>query len=339
MKVAIIGATGAVGREMIQEVDRIISGDVQLTLLASPRSAGTTLDFRGKRHTVQPYSLDRVQEGTVVLMSAGGDFSKEHSKALARKGCFVIDNSSAWRMDPEVPLVVPEVNAELLKTMKFGIIANPNCSTIQMVVPLAAIDKHFGLEMVEVSTYQSVSGTGQKGMSELSEQVQAHFKFQELAPKVYSQSIAFNVISGIGSFDSAGHCAEEEKMVRETRKILSRSELPVFATTARVPVISCHCESVLVRTKKAVTALDVKKLLGDTPGVVYVDDSNPAMAPSPRNVAGEPGIYVSRVRTPFGEASANWIQFWVVADNLKKGAATNAVQIFEYLLSHGNVAR
>ena len=339
MRIAIIGATGAVGREMVQELERIIDDAVELTLLASPRSAGASIEFRGKRHAVQPYSLDQVKAGSVVLMSAGGDFSKENSQALAKKGCFVIDNSSAWRMDLEVPLVVPEVNAGLLKEMKSGIIANPNCSTIQLVVPLAAIDAQFGLEMVEVSTYQSVSGTGQKGMSELSEQVQAHFKFQEVPPKVYPQSIAFNVLSGIGVFDNQGHCTEEEKMVRETRKILCRPDLPVFATTARVPVISCHCESVLVKTKGSLTASAVKLLLSETAGVEYVDDSDLARLPSPRNVAGEPGIFVSRVRTPFGEKSSNWLQFWVVADNLKKGAATNAVQILEFLRNHGNIAR
>jgi aspartate-semialdehyde dehydrogenase len=337
MKVAIIGASGAVGREMIQEVDRIIKDDVSLLLLASPRSAGSALEYRGKRYTIQAYSFGQVQPGTVVLMSAGGDFSKEHSLELAKKGCFVIDNSSAWRMDPEVPLVVPEVNAELLNTMKSGIIANPNCSTIQMVVPLAAIEKLYGLEMVEVSTYQSVSGTGQKGIGELTEQVQSQFKFQELKPKIYPQPIAFNVLSSIGPIGAAGHSGEEEKMVRETRKILSRPELPVFATTARVPVLSCHCESVLVRTKKTVTASAIKRLFSDTIGVTYVDDSDLSKAPSPLNIVGEPGIYVSRVRTPYGEGSSNWVQFWVVADNLKKGAATNAVQIFEYLRSRGNI--
>jgi aspartate-semialdehyde dehydrogenase len=339
MKVAIIGATGAVGREMVQELERIMGASCDLTLLASPRSAGATIEYGGKRISVQPYALEKVHPGTVVLMSAGGDFSKEHSKSLAAKGCFVIDNSSAWRMDPEVPLVVPEVNANLLKGMKSGIIANPNCSTIQMVVPLDAIDAAFGIDLVEVSTYQSVSGTGQKGISELSDQVQASLKFQELVPKAYPQPIAFNVISGIGAFDSAGHCVEEEKMIRETRKILGKPALQVFATTARVPVVNCHCESVLVRTKKPVTQRDAVNVLAETSGVTYNDNSDLAHAPSPRNVTGEPGIYVSRVRVPYGELSSNWLQFWIVADNLKKGAATNAVQILDSLSKSGAISR
>ncbi|MEZ4742433.1 MAG: aspartate-semialdehyde dehydrogenase [Bdellovibrionota bacterium] len=330
-KIAIVGATGAVGRQMLQDLEELPNFDAELFLFASPRSAGEILHFHNKRIAVQAWSLEAAKDIDIFLMSAGGDFSKEYSPKLVEQGAIVIDNSSAWRMHKEVPLVVPEVNSSQLDTMQSGIIANPNCSTIQMVVPLAAIHQKLGLEMVAVSTYQSVSGSGQKGIAELSKQIKDRFNLNEINPQVYPQAISFNVLSSIGAIDPFGHCEEEKKMVLETRKILGLEDLAVHATTARVPTINCHCESVLVKCKKSISLPELKKLFAAIPGVVYDPDLLPSDSPSPLLVAGKPQIYVSRIRLGHEQTKSAYFQFWVVADNLRKGAATNAVQILSYL--------
>jgi aspartate-semialdehyde dehydrogenase len=336
MKIAVIGATGAVGREIIKDLEDSDIKDIQLVALASPRSHGEVLSFRGQSITVKAYELELLKDCPYVLMSSGGSFSKEHSQKIAALGCVVIDNSSAWRMDANTPLIVPEVNAHELAHFKKGVIANPNCSTIQMVVALAPLEAHFGLEQVQVSTYQAVSGTGQKGIKELSDQMQAFYKFQECTPQVYEHPIAFNLIPYIGPIDSStGYCEEELKMIYETRKIMNLPNLEVLPTTIRVPVFSCHSESVCVKLKRKVTRNEVIEVLSKGEGLHYVADEDRLSFPTPQHVAQHQGVYVSRVRmlqkAGQQQEGSEWVQFWNVADNLKKGAATNAVQIFEYL--------
>lgn len=331
INVAIVGATGAVGREMLAELEESPFKDIHLGLFASPRSAGETMTFRDKNYEVTAFSLAGIKAFEHCLMSAGGAFSRQHSKAIVDQGSTVIDNSSAWRMTDGIPLVVPEVNPETLKNWTSGIIANPNCSTIQMVVPLKALQNAFGIDQVNVCTYQSVSGTGQKGIKELSSQMEAQYKFGEVKAEVYAQPIAFNVLPAIDVLDTNAHCFEEEKMVRETRKILNMPQLEVLATTVRVPVFHCHCESVTVRLNKRVSRTEALEVFGGMKGLKIHTESNHASFPTPRSVAGERDIHIARVRTPIDQERSNYLQFWVVADNLKKGAATNAVQILELL--------
>lgn len=331
MKVAIIGATGAVGREMVEDLAESSLKGIEVGFFASARSEGQSIEFRGTRQAVKAFQVESLRGYDFALMSAGGSFSKEFSPKLAEIGVTVIDNSSAWRQDKDVALVVPEVNASMLDTYKGRIIANPNCSTIQMVVALNPLQKAFGLEMVQVSTYQSVSGTGQKGISELADQVHGHLKFEELQPKVYAQPIVFNLLPGIGPIDSEGHCEEEIKMVKETQKILSLPKLEVLASTIRVPVFSCHSETISVRLSRDVTRNEVYQALTGAPGLDFYTGDDYAEMPTPKKVAGQRGSYVARVRLPYGTERSRWVQFWNVADNLKKGAATNAVQILEYL--------
>jgi aspartate-semialdehyde dehydrogenase len=330
MKVAIVGATGAVGREMISDLEDSSIPDIIPGLFASPRSAGEMLTFRGKAYEVKPFSIEAMSGFDYCLMSAGGTFSRQNAKAIAALGVTVIDNSSAWRMVEGIPLVVPEVNGAVLRGLPKGsIVANPNCSTIQMVVALKPLDDLYGINQVHVSTYQSVSGTGQKGIQELSTQVEAALKFGDPVPQVYAQPIAFNVLPAIDVLDDKGHCFEEEKMVRETRKIFSRPDMDILATTVRVPVYHCHCESVAVRLNKSVSRDDLLKALSSFSGMTVVSENDHRAFPTPRGVAGEKGVFVTRVRTPLDQPTSQWAQFWVVADNLKKGAATNAVQILE----------
>ncbi len=333
VKVAIVGATGAVGREMVKDLEDSSLTDIDLSLYASPRSAGSRVQFRDKTQEVQAFSVEKLKGVAYVLMSAGGGFSREFSRALVAQGSTVIDNSSAFRMDEGSPLIVPEVNGDLLlRDATPKIIANPNCSTIQMVVALKPLADHFGLELVQVSTYQSVSGTGQKGMSELAEQLEARFKFQPVEPKVYAQEIAFNMIPAIDVFDGDGHCYEEVKMVKETRKIMNLPSLEILSSTVRVPTFNCHGETVLVKLSRAVTREEAFLALESGKGLVVVRDDDHKELPTPKTVTGDPRVFVSRVRLMYGSKSSPWVQFWNVADNLKKGAATNAVQILETLL-------
>jgi aspartate-semialdehyde dehydrogenase len=332
MKVAIIGATGAVGREMVKDLEDSSVKDIELTLYASPRSAGAKIPFRNKTHDVKAFSVEALAGTKYALMSAGGAFSREFSRALVAQGTTVIDNSSAFRMADDVLLVVPEVNAHVLKRdAKPQIIANPNCSTIQMVVALKPLQDQFGIELVNVSTYQSVSGTGQKGISELAAQLEARFKFQEVTPKVYAQEIAFNLLPGIDVFDEQGHCFEEVKMVKETRKIMELPGLEILAQTVRVPTFNCHGEAVTVRLKRAVTRAEALKAFAGAKGVVLNTVDDHKSQPTPLTTAGDQRVFVSRVRLAHGASSSAWLQFWNVADNLKKGAASNAVQILEAL--------
>ena len=331
LQVAIVGATGAVGREMIRDLEDSALQDLKVRFFASPRSKGTKVTFRGKTQEVEAFSLDALRDSEYILLSAGGAFSKEHSRALVSQGSTVIDNSSAWRMDETVPLIVPEVNGDLLRRGHPQIISNPNCSTIQMVVALKPLADRFGLDMVQVATYQSVSGTGQKGIAELGAQLEAQMKFQEPETKVYAQPIAFNCLPAIDVFDDAGHCGEEVKMVRETRKILGIPTLTVLSSTVRVPTFHCHGEMVNVRLARAISRQEALAAFSEAKGLVLVAKDDHKELPTPRAVAGDQRVFVSRVRLPYGQSTSNWLQFWNVADNLKKGAATNAVQILERL--------
>ena len=337
MKVAVVGATGAVGRYMIEELQRVEKVDSILPL-ASARSKGKKLSFKGKEYTVEEFGLDILKKEGIkyVLMSAGGGFSREHSKDIANLGCIVIDNSSAWRMHDDVPLVVPEINADVLKGFNQGIIANPNCTTIQMVVSLKPLVDNFGVKMVVVSTYQSVSGSGQKGINELNEQLD-EFKLQnksldEIEPKLYAKRIVSNLIPAIDTLDDEGHCFEEEKMLRETRKIMGLSDISVLATTVRVPVFCCHGETIAVNLKKKVSRKELISVFKGASGIILKEEDDYKEFPTCIDAYRREEVWVSRLRLPFDEKESDWVQYWNVADNLKKGAATNAVQILELFL-------
>jgi len=266
----------------------------------------------------------------IALFSAGGGTSEKFAPHAAQAGCVVVDNSSAWRMDPDVPLVVPEVNPHAIaQYTRKGIIANPNCSTIQMVVALDPIHKKYGIKRIVVSTYQAVSGTGKKAIDELFDQTRALINFLNCENKVYPHRIAFNCLPHIDTFMPNGYTKEEIKMVNETRKILEDNSIGVTATTVRVPVFHSHSESVNVETKKPISARDVKLLLEKTPGIKVVDDPGNNLYPLATDAAGQDLTLVGRIRDD--ESIPNGINMWIVADNIRKGAATNAVQIARVL--------
>ncbi len=332
LKIGVIGATGAVGREMVHDLEDCRIPEFELSLFASPRSAGQSTMCRGKAHRVAPFDLDVVRKLDVVLMSAGGDFSREWAKRICDNGgATIIDNSSAWRMDPSVPLVVPEVNASVLQGPKRPpIIANPNCAMIQLAVTLEPLQREFGIRSLHITTLQSVSGAGMKGMQELNRQVTEHYKFASLEHQVFPQPIAFNVIPCIGSLDAEGFCEEEVKVIQELNKVFGSPQWSTFVTTVRVPVLNGHSATVNVELARSVTIDEVKSLWQKTAGLESAFDATPAEIPTPRDVVGYRGVRVARLRQPRGLDT--WLQYWCVADNLKKGAATNSVQILEHLV-------
>ena len=330
MNVALAGATGAVGNQMIECLEESDFPVNQIKMLASSRSAGRELTFRGQTIVVEEMTEDSFAGMDIALFSAGGGTSKHFAPHAAKAGCVVVDNSSAWRMDPEVPLVVPEVNPDAVAgyTVK-GIIANPNCSTIQMVVALYPIHKQFGIKRIVVSTYQAVSGTGKKAVDELFDQTRAILNFRDAQSKVYPHQIAFNCLPHIDTFDASGYTKEEIKMVNETRKIMGDDSIQVTATTVRVPVFYGHSEAVNIETEKPIDAEAVRALLADAPGVAVLDDPAENVYPLPIDAAGQDLTYVGRIREDF--SIENGINMWIVADNIRKGAATNTVQIAEIL--------
>ena len=333
--VAVCGATGVVGREMIRVLEDRNFPVRSIKLLASERSRGKTLKFRGEDIPVEVLTEDSFGGVEIALFSAGGNTSKRFAPAAAAAGCVVIDNSSAWRMDPEVPLVVPEVNPHDLKWHK-GIIANPNCSTIQMVVVLKPLHDAAKIRRVVVSTYQAVSGAGSAAINELRDQTAALIEGREYPPSVFPHQIAFNVIPQIpqkDAFGDNGYTTEEMKMVNETKKIMGDPSIMVTATTVRVPVYIGHSESVNVETEKKLTVVQARELLGEAPGVVVQDDPAAQLYPLPVNAAGRYETFVGRIREDISHPSA--LDLWIVADNLLKGAASNAVQIAEELLRSG----
>jgi aspartate-semialdehyde dehydrogenase len=327
--VAVVGATGAVGNEMVSILEERNFPVEELRLFASERSEGKTIDFHGKPIAVKTLKEDVFRGIDIALFSAGGDRSKHFAPIAAKAGCVVVDNSSAWRMDPEVPLVVPEVNPHDLQWHK-GIIANPNCSTIQMVVVLKPIHDSAKIKRVVVTTFQSVSGTGKKAMDELLKQTGDILNFRSVEPKVYPHQIAFNCLPHIDSFMPNGYTKEEIKMINETKKIMGDDSIRVTATTVRVPVFRCHSESLNIETEKKLTADDVRAILSTAEGVVVYDAPMKNIYPLPVEVADKDETYVGRIRED--DSIENGINMWIVADNLRKGAALNAVQIAEKLI-------
>ncbi|MCX6141197.1 MAG: aspartate-semialdehyde dehydrogenase [Candidatus Kapabacteria bacterium] len=325
MNIAIVGATGLVGRTMIRVLEERETPLTSLTLLASARSVGQVIQYNGVDHLVRELTPESFVGVDVALFSAGGALSKIYAPIAAKSGCVVIDNSSAWRMDPDVPLVVPEVNAADALLNK-GIIANPNCSTIQMVVALKPISDVFGLKRVVVSTYQSPSGAGQRGLDQLQSEVRGQEPTSRITQHRLAENAVFHTIDGLGEASE-----EETKMIRETRRIMHLPELRMAVTCVRVPVLGGHGEAVVVETLKSCTDVDVRALLSATPGIVVMDDPAGAVYPTPFVSNNTDPVYVGRIRND--DSVENGVMLWVVADNLRKGAATNAVQILEYLMA------
>ncbi len=329
--VAIAGATGAVGGAMLEVLERRDFPINELRLLASERSVGKKITFKGKEIAVQLLSKDAFTDIDVALFSAGATRSFDFAPAAAAAGAVVIDNSSAYRMDPEIPLVVPEVNAHAIaQYSKRGIIANPNCSTIQMMVALKPIYDKVGIKRIVVSTYQAVSGTGAKAIEELEKQIHDYAAGKTMQASVYPHQIAFNCLPQIDVFMENGYTKEEMKMVNETRKIFEDDTIGITATTVRVPVFYGHSEAVNIETKSKISAAEVKELLATAPGVKLVDDPENGQYPLAIDCAGKFETLVGRIRED--ESIPNGINMWVVSDNILKGAALNAVQIAEVFI-------
>lgn len=328
-RVAVVGATGAVGTEMIEVLEERDFPVDTLYPLASARSVGGTITFRGEDVPVQVLNKDSFAEVDLALFSAGADISREFAPIAVQAGAVVIDNSAAWRMDPGVPLVVPEVNRHDLASHK-GIVANPNCSTIQMVVALHPLHEAVRVKRIVVTTFQSVSGTGKEAMDELMDECKDLLSFKEPTPKVYPYQIAFNCLPHIDDFLPSGYTKEEMKLVNETRKIMGDQTIQVTATTVRVPVYVSHSEAINIETERKLSAHEARALLSAAPGVLVFDDPSRKLYPMPLDAAGKDEVYVGRVRED--DSIANGLNLWVVADNLRKGAALNAVQIAECLI-------
>lgn len=325
INLAVVGATGMVGRTFLKVLEEKNLPIDNFYVMASKRSAGTTVTFKDKEYVVEElteHSFDKPID--IALFSAGGSTSAKFAPIAASKGCVVIDNSAQWRMDPEVPLVVPEVNPEDIKWNK-GIIANPNCSTIQAVVALKPLDDKYGIKRVVYSTYQAVSGAGVAGWKDL----ENGLKGEE--PHKFPHPIANNCLPHIDVFMDNGYTKEEMKMIWETRKILHKDDLKVTATAVRVPVFNSHSESINVEFENPVDVDDVKNLFRKTPDIIVKDDPESNVYPLAVDATGSDEVYVGRIRRD--ESVDNGINFWVVADNIRKGAATNAVQIAELLIN------
>src|SRR4030067_1885643 len=327
--VAVVGATGAVGQEMIEVLAERGFPVANLSLYASERSAGKKLGFKDKEIQVKKLTSEPFKGIDIALFSAGASRSLEFAPIAAKAGSVVIDNSSAFRMDPNVPLVVPEVNRHAIFKHK-GIIANPNCSTIQMVVALKPIHDAVRIKRIVVTTFQSVSGTGMKAMDELMEQTKALLSFKEVECKVYPHQIAFNCLPHIDVFLDNAYTKEEMKMVNETIKIMEDNAIHITATTVRVPVFRCHSEAVNIETEKKITHNEARAVLSAAPGVIVFDEPKKNVYPLAIDVAGKDDVYVGRIRED--ESIANGINMWIVGDNLRKGAELNAVQIAEELI-------
>lgn len=326
VNIAVVGATGMVGRTFLKVLEERDFPFDQLYCFASKKSAGEQVSCKGKTYVVEELtetSFDR--DIQIALFSAGGDISKHFAPIAATKGVIVIDNSSAWRMDPEVPLVVPEVNPEAIFKHK-NIIANPNCSTIQAVVALKPLQKAYGLKRVIYSTYQAVSGSGVKGIADLEEGLKGNHLCG-----CYPHPIAVNCIPQIDVFTENGYTKEEMKMILETQKILEDANLKVTATTVRVPIFNGHSESINVELNQAFELEDVRQLLSESPGVIIKDDPANSVYPLASTANGTDEVYVGRIRRDF--SLENGLNLWVVADNIRKGAASNAIQIAEKIIA------
>ena len=324
--VAIVGATGMVGRTFLKVLEEKNLPVENYYMFSSARSAGSKVNFMGKEYVVEELTENSFDRGIdIALFSAGGSTSEKFAPIAAAKGCIVIDNSSAWRMDKDVPLVVPEVNPEDIKWNK-GIIANPNCSTIQAVVALSPLNKKYGIKRIVYSTYQAVSGAGVAGHDDLENGLKGE------APKKFPYQIAGNCLPHIDVFLPNGYTKEEMKMVEETRKILGDQSLKITATTVRVPVYNGHSESINVEFNKPFDLAELRDVLENAEGVIVQDDLANNVYPMPINAAGHDETFVGRIRRD--ESVENGVNLWVVADNIRKGAASNAVQIAEKLIEY-----
>lgn len=333
MKVAVVGATGLVGTKMLQVLAERNFPVTELVPVASERSVGKEIEFKGKKFKVVSMTDAIAAKPAVALFSAGGSTSLEWAPKFAAAGITVIDNSSAWRMDPSKPLVVPEINADILGADD-KIIANPNCSTIQMVVALNPLYKKYGVKRIVVSTYQSVTGTGVKAVDQLKGEREKEVKGSNGEyPMAYKYPIDLNVIPQIDVFLENGYTKEEMKMVNETKKIMRDDAIRVTSTTVRIPVMGGHSEAVNIEFEKEYELADVKSILASAPGVVVVDDPATQQYPMPMDAHEKDEVFVGRIRRD--ESQPNTVNLWVVSDNLRKGAATNAVQIAEYLMGKG----
>lgn len=338
--VAVVGATGAVGEQMLKTLAERNFPISKLTLLSSKRSAGKTLTFKGEEIVIQEATPESFEGVQLALFSAGGAVSKALAPEAAKRGAIVVDNTSAFRMDPEIPLVVPEVNEEDLQKHN-GIIANPNCSTIQMVVALEPIRKKYGLKKVIVSTYQAVSGAGANAIKEMKEQTAAILNGEQFQPEILPcgsdkkhYQIAFNAIPQIDKFQENGFTFEEMKMINETKKIMHLPELHVAATCVRIPVETGHSESVFFETEQTgLTVAEMKAMLEEAPGIILEDNINEQLYPMAINSVNKNDVFVGRIRQDLD--NENGFHMWVVSDNLLKGAAWNSVQISESLVKLG----
>jgi len=325
MKIAVVGATGLVGSKMLQVLDEQKVRIDELIVAASERSVGKEITFQGK-----PYKVISVDDAIaacpdIAIFSAGAAASRQYAPRFAEVGTYVVDNSSAWRMEKDVPLVVPEINADTI-TEKTHIIANPNCSTIQMVMALAPIHKVYGIKRLVIATYQSVSGSGVKGLRQLD--CEEHS--QPVEKRAYPHQIYRNVLAHAGDFCDNDYTSEEEKLVNETRKILRDDNIAVTATACRVPVTGGHSEAVNVETLRPFEIEDVRRLLENTPGIIVQDDPSTNLYPMAITSYDKDEVFVGRIRRDY--SVANGINLWIVSDNIRKGAATNAVQIAKYLI-------
>ncbi|MDK2879195.1 MAG: aspartate-semialdehyde dehydrogenase [Thermoanaerobacteraceae bacterium] len=328
-RVGVVGALGAVGTEMLKTLEQRDFPIEKIKPLDIPENEGKMIVFRGERVSVEVAREGAFKDLDIALFSAGEAASLKLSPVAAAEGCIVIDNSNAFRMNPAVPLVIPEVNPEDLKWHK-KIIANPNCSTIQMLVALKPLHDHFTVRRIVVSTYQAVSGTGIPGMAELESQVRAYTEGKPLDVKVYPHQIAFNAIPHIDVFMENGYSREEMKMVNETHKMLHDDSIAVCPTAVRIPVVRCHSEAINIETEKPISVEEAREILEKAPGVKVMDDLSKNLYPLAADLAGTDYVYVGRIRKDI--SVENGLNMWVVADNLRKGAALNAVQIAETLI-------
>ncbi len=328
---AILGATGAVGKETLEILEERKFPLEALRLFASKRSAGGTLSCQGREWKIEELTEQSSFAGVdLALISATDSISRDYGQRLGATGIVVIDDSGVWRMDADVPLVVPEINAHALRSMPRGIVAIPNCTTTPLVMALQPLHAAVGVKRVVVTTFQSVSGTGTAAMDELMDQTKDLMAFREIKAEVYPYQIAFNLLPHIGSFNDGGDCSEEVKIVKETRKILGAPLLRVTATTVRVPVLRCHSEAVNVELEHPLSVNEARAAMATMPGVLVYDDPLKKLYPMPLDATGKDEVYIGRVRED--ESIGNGLNLWVVSDNLRKGAALNAIQIAEFLV-------
>ena len=335
MKVAIVGASGAVGQEFLRVLAERNFPISELTLFGSARSAGSVYEFKGEKYTVKELKNGDDFKGIdIVFASAGASISKEYAEDMTKFGAVMIDNSSAFRMDTDVPLAVPEVNAADAKDRPRGVIANPNCTTIQMVVALKAIENLSHIKRVHVSTYQAASGAGAAAMDELELQYKQVLAGEPVTVSKFAYQLAYNLIPQVDVFTDNGYTKEEMKMYNETRKIM-HSDIEVSATCVRVPALRAHSESVWVETEAPLTVAEVRAAFEVAPGVVMIDNPAEKQYPMPLFLSGKDPVHVGRLRKDI--SNPNGITFWCVSDQIKKGAALNAVQIAEYLIAEGDI--